>query len=156
MSEVNQKLKKASYRGINFFYQSSNETGGFKFAEHQYPGSDNFNIEQLGRRPRRFSIEAKVDFDSRDSFRIALNTPESGIFAHPMYGNFLVKVTDFSLSDSKDVLGFYTFTVEFVVELGLQIPSLSTIGTAVISRLRSALVTSAGALLKKSLKRIGF
>jgi len=156
MAQVFGKFKKATYRGIPFLYQSTNESGGFKTVEHLYPGSDNFQIEQLGKTPRKFNIEAKIDFNNRDAFDTVLNTPGSGLLSHPMYGNFIVKVTQYTKNDSKDQLGFYDYTVEFVVEIGLIIPRLSTIALSQISRLRSAMFTSSSSLLKKNLKRLGF
>ena len=127
------ELKTASYRGIEFFYQSSTESGGFKFAEHIYPDSDNIIIEQLGKVPRRFSFECRVLFENRDAFDNALNTEGTGTLSHPMYGNFPVKVTSVSKRDSIDDLGLYDYSIEFVIEEGSINPVDAGVTTTVIN-----------------------
>jgi len=139
---VNDELNKASYRGIEFFYKSSTEAGGFKTAEHLYPGSDNFIVEQLGKVPRRFDIEARVKFDNRDAFDIALNTPGDGLLSHPMFGFFTVKVTQYTKSDAINDLGLYDYSIQFIVQIGLIVPTLAGITTAVISQLRAEVFTN--------------
>ncbi len=139
---VNNQLNTASYRGIEFFYKSSSETGGFKTAEHLYPGSDNFVVEQLGKVPRRFDITARVRFENRDAFDIALNTSGPGLLSHPMFGNFIVKVTQYTKSDTIDDLGLYDYTIQFIVEIGLIVPTVQSITNSVISRGRAAVFTN--------------
>lgn len=155
MADVFNKLKRGTYRSIPFYYQSTSESSGFKYAEHTYPGSDNFTIEQLGKRPKRFNIEGKVDYDRRDDIDVALNTPGSGILSHPLYGNFIVKVLEYTKTDSKDELGFYSYSMVFAVEIGLIIPRLSTVGLQAISTLRATGVTAAGTALQSGLSGIG-
>ena len=150
------ELKSASYRGIPFFYKGSSETSGFKFAEHLYPGSDNFNIEQLGLRPRRFNIDCRVPFDVRDAIDNALNTAGVGILSHPMFGNFSVKVTEYTKTDSVDDLGLYTYSVQFSVEVGLIVPTIEDITSSVVNTLRSTLVTATTNFTKNALSGFGF
>lgn len=149
------QLKTASYRGIPFFYQSSTESGGFKVAEHLYPGSDNFKIEQLGQVPTRFNIECRIKFEDRDRFDNALNTQGSGILSHPMFGNFIVKVTEYTKSDTKNDLGLYDYSVQFVKEIGLIIPSIEGIALSVINSLRSTLVEKTSIYIKNALGVLG-
>lgn len=137
------QLKSASYRGIPFFYKSSSETGGFKTAEHLYPASDNFKIEQLGKVPKRYDIEARVKFDNRDSFDNALDTQGSGLLSHPMYGNIIVKITQYRKSDSIDDLRLYNYTIQFIKEIGLIIPTLEGIGLSIINNAKSLVLTNA-------------
>lgn len=134
------KLVRASYRGIEFFYKSSSETGGFKVAEHLYPGSDNFKVEQLGKVPRRFDIEARVKFENRDSFDNALDTSGSGLLSHPMYGNIIVKVTQYTKTDTIDDLGLYNYSIQFVFEFGLILPTLEGIGLSMINQAKAAVL----------------
>lgn len=148
--------KTASWRGVQFYYRSSSETGGFKTAEHLYPGSDNFKIEQLGKTPRRFSIECQVSKDNRDIFDVALNQQGNGILVHPMYGVFSCKVETYSKSDSITELGLYTYTVDWVQELGFITPSPGTLTASVVSKLRATGVTKATAMIKSKLKGLGF
>ena len=152
MSEVNSKLKPGSYRGVTFFYRSTAEEFGFKTAVHEYPGSDNFNVEQLGKKGRIFNIEAKVDFESRDSFDIALNTSGSGLLSHPLYGSFVVKVGQYSKNDSVDSLGFYSYSIKFFVEIGLIVPTLESISQSIISNGRSFVLENVVSLINDQVK----
>lgn len=150
-----EEIKVASYRGIPFFYDGSTETGGFKVAEHLYPGSNNFIVEQLGRNPQKFDIQCKVKTENKQNFDVALNTPGNGTLNHPMLGTFLVKVTSYNKSDAIDALGYYNYQVQFVVEIGLIVPTVEQLSIAVISQLRANLLDKASAGLKTSLKRLG-
>jgi prophage DNA circulation protein len=148
--------KTASWRGIQFFYRSSTETGGFKTAEHLYPGSNNFKIEQLGKTPRRFNIECQVTKDTRDAFDVALGTAGSGVLVHPMYGVFICKMTQYTKDDNINELGLYTYQIEWVQEFGLIAPSPSTLSASVISKLRASGVENATTMIKEKLKGLGF
>lgn len=148
-------VKTCSYRGVTFFYKGTSENNGFKTAQHLYPGSDNFVAEQLGKAPRTFSIDAQIEFDNRDRFDNALNTSGSGILNHPMYGSFIVKVLTYSKNDSTDRLGLYDYSIQFIVEQGLILPTIEGISLSAINNLRSKLVTSSGSYIKKSLDSIG-
>jgi len=150
------ELKTASYRGVSFFYKSSSETSGFKNAQHFYPGSDNFKVEQLGKMPKRFDIESRVLFQDRDRFDNALNTPGVGILSHPMFGNFSVKVTEYTKTDTVDDLGLYNYSIQFVVELGLIIPTIESIATSVVNTIRANVFTAATNFMKNTLGSFGF
>lgn len=142
MSEVNSQLKRATYRGIPFFYRETSEEWGFKTAKHEYPGSDNVIIEQLGKKARIFNITARVEFESREAFDNALNTSGSGILSHPMYGLFIVKVGEYTKSDTVTDLGFYTYSIQFFVEIGLIIPTIEGIAVSVVSNARSLVLNN--------------
>lgn len=151
MSTLND-LKEASFRGVKFFYKSSYESEGFKVAEHIYPGSDNFKIQQLGHVPRRFSIDAIVRFDDRDSFDSALRTGGTGILSHPMYGIFLAKIGGtYTKSDTVDSLGLYAYTIPFVVEVGLIEPTISGISLSLINIARSGVITNVSNFVKSQI-----
>lgn len=94
-------MNTASFRGINFFYQSTSEDYGFKHAEHVYPGSPNFQLEQLGLNRRLLKIEAIVRLQDRQAFDIALTNESAGLLVHPIYGTIEVKVGTFTKTDSK-------------------------------------------------------
>ena len=128
------ELQRATYNGIQFFYRSSSEARGFKYAEHLYPGSDNFTIEQLGKVPRKFTIQAQVQFSERDVLNAALDAGGTGLLSHPMYGNLAVKVTTYNPTDNINDLGLYEYSLEFVVEFGFIIPTVEKIATTIVSR----------------------
>jgi prophage DNA circulation protein len=153
---LSDSFKGGSWRGVEFFYKSTAETRGFKNSVQMFAGSDNFRVEQMGRMPRQFVISMQVKDENRDSFDTALNTSGSGILLHPKYGNFTAKVTQYSKSDTTDNYGLYDYTVTFVIEFGLIVPTLSVLTTAGVSALRSQAVTSASSFAKDKLKGFGF
>lgn len=148
--------KKASWRGVPFYYRGSTEQRGFKTVQHLYPGSNNFKVEQMGNMPKQFVISAQVSDESRDSIDAALNASGAGILSHPKYGNFTAKVTEYSKVDSIDRYGLYDYSITFVIEFGLFLPSLSTLTTSGISALRAAGVDKISAFGKAKLGRFGF
>jgi len=152
MSEVNSKLKRSTYRGIQFFYRETSEEWGFKTAKHEYPGSDNVVIEQLGKKGRIFNINARVEFERRDAFDNALNTSGSGILSHPMYGNLIVKVGEYTKSDAVTDLGFYTYAIQFFVEIGLIIPTIESISVSAISNARAAVLENVVSFVNERVK----
>jgi prophage DNA circulation protein len=148
--------KQASWRGISFYYRGSTEQRGFKTVQHLYPGSNNFKIEQMGKMPKQFTISAQIDDDNRDVLDAALNASGSGILSHPKYGNFTAKVTTYTKSDSIDKYGLYDYSITFIIEFGLFLPSLSTLTTSAISSLRAAGIGKVKSFGKSKLKRFGF
>ena len=139
-----------------FYYRGSTEDRGFKTVQHLYPGSNNFKIEQMGRMPKQFAISAQIEDERRDVLDAALNASGSGILAHPKYGNFTAKVTEYSKVDSIDRHGLYNYSIKFVIEFGLFLPSLSTLTTAGISALRADGVGKLSAFGKAKLAKFGF
>ena len=131
-------LKPASFRGAPFFYLSTNgEDLGFKTALHVFPGSDNFELEQLGRVPRRIPLDIRTTADQVERFNIAVTTPGSGRLSHPEFGNLIVKVGGVSRTTNINRLNFFEYSVEFFVEVGPLIPSISGVAASVISRAES-------------------
>jgi len=147
---------KASWRGVPFYYRGSTEERGFKTVQHLYPGSNNFKVEQMGRMPKQFVISAQIEDESRDAIDAALNASGSGILSHPKYGNFTAKVTEYSKTDSIERHGLYDYSIKFVIEFGLFLPSLSTLTTSGISALRANGVGKMSAFGKAKLGRFGF
>lgn len=148
--------KKASWRGVPFYYRGSTEQRGFKTVQHLYPGSNNFKVEQMGKMPKQFVISAQIDDGNRDVLDAALNASGSGILSHPKYGNFTAKVTTYTKSDSIDKYGLYDYSITFVIEFGLFLPSLSALTTSGISALRASGVNKISAYGKSVLGRFGF
>jgi len=148
---VNDELKAPNFRGVPYLYRGTAETHGFKTAEHIYPGSDNVIVEQLGLVPRKFRMAIQITFENRDAFDVALNTPGNGTLVHPLYGNFLVKVSEYTKDDRMDVLGLYDYSVEFTVEVGIITPTGGSISPSLINQDREALFESNTVFMGESL-----
>ena len=57
--------------------------------------------------------------------------------------------------DSTNDLGLYDYTVQFVVDLGLLIPTIESLSNSLINNLRSNLVTKGTVLGQVKLKELG-
>ncbi len=126
----------ASYRGVSFLTSATTTTGGRKDVLHEFPNRDLQNIEDLGLRPRSFSINAVITGDNyiveRNDLLIKLEEGESGVLVHPFFGSINnVVCRSYSLSQSEANLGVATFSIEFAVSnsTGLPVPAQSVISS---------------------------
>lgn len=92
-------LFEGSFRGARFLIKSASTSIGRKQILHEYPNSDKQKVEDLGLKPRSFSIKAIVSadppsmagglsyFEKRDALLAALETPGNGTLSHPFFSN---------------------------------------------------------------------
>lgn len=95
-------LLPASYRGVPFYIESSNQSFGRRVDIKTFSGVDEAEVQDFGRSPETFSLEAYVianvenDFDhfkGRDALIDAINTTIlHGTLVHPYYGVMEVAV----------------------------------------------------------------
>jgi prophage DNA circulation protein len=149
-------FKIGSWRGVKFYYRGTTENRGFKNSLKLFPGSDNFVVEQLGRQPRKFTIDMQVENEDRDAFDSALNTTGSGLLVHPMYGTFTAKLVDYTKTDTIQTFGLYNYVANFYIEIGLIVPTEETLTTIGISAVRSEAVSTASSFLKSKFSSFGF
>lgn len=107
----------ASFRGISFLARNENTTRGKKIVIHEYPNSDDRYVEELGKLPPIFEIEAIVHGKDatarRESLQNALELPGLGEFVHPIEGIILVKATEFSVNSNQTEIGQHVFQIRF-------------------------------------------
>ena len=84
-------LQTASFRSIVFDVVSTEDDAERALARHSYPYKDGDDIEDMGRRARRFSIKAIFhgdDYEQRlQKFIAVLDLPGPGVLVHPVFGN---------------------------------------------------------------------
>lgn len=111
------RLIGATFRGVPFFVEASERSGGRRGVTHEYPLRDEPFREDLGRDTRGFSIEGYVCGDDylaqRDRLLDALEAYGPGTLVHPYYGTLTVAVKSFRVRDSRDDGGLAKFSVEF-------------------------------------------
>lgn len=112
-----EKLHPASFKGVSFSVPSESESGGKKIAEHNYPGSDIRNNEELGTLPPSFSLDVIIHGENVDDRRRALirvlNSPGNGTLVHPVYGSIDVLATSYSASSDDGNVGIVRMSIEF-------------------------------------------
>jgi len=147
--------KQGSYRSVPFFYRGTSEPGGFDNAIHRYPGSDNIQVEQMRKIEKIFNMDIGIRLEDKGRFDNAISTPGTGILIHPIEGRFLVKLTTFTKDDTVTQLGLLDYRVNFVVEIGLNIPTAQGITLSLINRLRSEALTKVAQNAKDRFVRLG-
>lgn len=127
------ELQACSYKGFRFLYRSITTRGGQKIAMHEFPGSNNRNVEDLGQFPDIFTVDGIVHgLESvrtggalvarglnyiRDvrRFKQILSEGGEGDFVHPTQGTFKVKALTYTLVESDNELGAAKFQITFAV-----------------------------------------
>lgn len=90
------RLRPASFRGVPFGVEAESGSAGRRGRVHEYPFRDMPYTEDLGRRARRWRIQAFVIGDDADLQRDALisacEVKGAGELIHPTLGNLQVQV----------------------------------------------------------------
>ncbi len=109
----------ASFRGVPFFVETGDRTGGRRAVVHEFPYRDDPFVEDLGRKARPFRIEGYVVGDDymaqRDALLDALeNVAGTGELVHPSYGVLRVVCLNATVRESKTEGGIATFAIDFI------------------------------------------
>jgi prophage DNA circulation protein len=112
------RLIGASFRGVAFFVEEVQRSGGRRTHPHEFPGGDDPHVDDLGRRARVFPVTGYVlgdDYVSqRDKLIEALeDVPGPGRLAHPYYGTRRAICSGFDTRESISSGGVAEFTIEF-------------------------------------------
>lgn len=108
----------ASFRGVKFWTETAERTGGRQTVAHEFPFSEAAPYtEDLGRKGRAFAVEGYVigaEYTSaRDALLTALEDSGPGELVHPFYGTRRVVVVTYRVRESRDAGGFAQFSIEF-------------------------------------------
>ncbi len=115
-------LGKLSYKNVEMIFVSSNIAGGKKTATQEYINSDLQLIEELGLKPRSFSVTAYValvgeetDYVSKVTNILAtLESPGYGVLVHPIHGIVTnVICLGYGLNETTDEIGVGLLQIEF-------------------------------------------
>lgn len=107
----------ASFRGIPFFVEESEFSGGRRIARHEYPGRDEPFIEDMGRSAREFNVDGYVIGanyqNDRDALMTALEKHGIGELIHPFHGTRHVMVASFRVRETIADGGMARFGISF-------------------------------------------
>lgn len=109
---------KASYNGAEFLVRASDAKFGRRVQVHEYPLRDKPYAEDLGRKTRKFSLDAffiGADYlAARDKLITEIEKMGGGELVHPYYGNMNITITDFSVRESTAHGGYGIIKMNFV------------------------------------------
>lgn len=134
MSWSNQ-LEIASFAGVEFQCQSTEDSIDRRLAEHEYPWKDGADIEDMGRRARRTRITAVfvgAEYETElGAFLKVADGGKVGRFIHPLLGSWNAYVASAPIKHEHSSRDMATVDVEFVEDGTLTaLPDLFTIEKA--------------------------
>ena len=108
----------ASFRGVQFFVESSDISAGRRTVTHQYPQRDEPFTEDLGRAAREYEISAFVlgedCVDQAYAVRDAIEQPGPGTLVHPEFGEVQVIARPGGSMSFSQTRRIVRFTLTFV------------------------------------------
>ena len=116
MSVFKQKYP-ASFRGVPFLVNTETKSGGKKVVSHEYVNNDERFVEELGKLPPSFTVQAIVHGEDAIQRRLdlerVLDIEGLGDLIHPIYGNIKVKSTTYSVTSRQNDTGRFDFSINF-------------------------------------------
>ena len=113
-----EELLPASFRGANFFVDSSDSDFGRRQVDHSFPGRDDVYTEDNGRATDGFVIEGYVLGDDYKIARDAIisacrDVAGPGVLVHPYYGQRSVSCKGIRVRGTRREGGFATISITF-------------------------------------------
>lgn len=143
-----QQLQPGSWRGVGFVLDAGQTKAGRRVAIHEYPYRDTAWPEDLGKLPRRFSVEAYLTGDDvyqqRDAMLAACEQPGPGTLVHPTLGSVQCVLLDFTVTDRRERGRYVEVSLAFILAGDVLYPT-GAIATG-------DAITSAGAALNTASK----
>ncbi len=124
------QLQSASFRDVPFYTRNTPGEIGRRVAVHEYPLRDDPYPEDLGRKARRYTVDAFVMGDNymaqRDRIIKALEKFGPGMLVHPQYRRLRVQVLSARPNHSSREGGMCRFSIQFVEAGKNQFPHQKT------------------------------
>ena len=112
-------LQDASFRGVPFECISTKDAVSKSQAIHQAPYSDEAYIEDMGKDPRKISIQAVFTGDDykaeSDNLILALDETGSGELIHPIYGICTASVLSHNVDHDVENVDTCYISIEFIL-----------------------------------------
>lgn len=120
-------LRPASWRGVPFEVNGDDAEFGRRVVVHEYPQRDKPYVEDLGRKTRKFALDAWVcahvdnGFDpwaARDALVAAIEEGDVGTLVHPFWGSLQGHISNVKVKQTSTVNGGYVNLQMDFVESG--------------------------------------
>ena len=140
----------ASYKGVPFEVDVSTVRGGRRIVTHEYPTSENWDNEDLGRAKQVFDVTGYTFGDDADAWAHRLydacNSPGSGLLTLPTMASRRARNLTVASTFKKDEMGRIGVDMTFVREADSQggLFSVSMLVGAVLSAVKTAALSLSG------------
>lgn len=146
-----QQLQPGSWRGVGFVLDAGQTAAGRRVAIHEYPYRDDAWAEDLGKLPRRFSVQAYLVGDDvyaqRDAMLKACEQSGAGTLVHPTLGSLSCVLLEFATTDRRERGRYVEVQFSFIVAGDVKYPSTSiATGQGVLSAASRVIAVSRGDL----------
>ena len=146
-----QQLQPGSWRGVGFVLDAGQTVAGRRIALHEYPYRDDVWPEDLGKLPRRFSVQAFLVGDDvyaqRNAMLAACEQAGAGTLVHPTLGSTQVVLMEFSVTDRRDRGRYVEVQLTFIMAGDVRYPATGiATGQAVTSAAAALQAASKGDL----------
>lgn len=137
MSPWRPKQGAAKFRGVSFFVESGERSGGRQTVAHEFPYSeDAAYTEDLGLKGREFVVDGYVvgtEYElTRDALLKALETPGPGELIHPYFGTRRVAVVSFRVRQQRAEGGLAAFSITFRESSTKPAAPIATVDTSAV------------------------
>ena len=111
-------LLPVSFRGIPFYVEAHQHSGGRRKEVHEFPQRERPFVEDLGRRARSYRVRGYVIghdyFRLRDDLVKACEASTDGRLVHPYLGELRVHCRSYTLQEARTTGGLARFDIDFV------------------------------------------
>ncbi len=129
MRDWRKTLLPASFRGVPFWIDGEDLSGGRRLAKHEYAGGETTIVEDLGRATNSFDVTGYLVGDDADlkakAIQAACGLAGAGLLIMPMDGGMMANAEGFRRTRERDKANYIRFDVTFVPSGALPIAALS-------------------------------
>jgi prophage DNA circulation protein len=154
-----QQLQPGSWRGVGFVLDAGDTAAGRRVAIHEYPYRDDAWAEDIGKLPRRFTIQAFIVGDDcyqqRDAMLRACEQSGAGTLVHPTLGSIQCVLLEFACADRRERGRVVELQFAFIVAGDVKYPATATATGQNVTAAASKLTTASASDLGSTLSSIG-
>lgn len=153
-----QQLQPGSWRGAGFFIDAGETAAGRRVAIHEYPYRDDAWAEDLGKLPRRFTIQAWIVGDDvyqqRDAMLAACEQAGAGTLVHPTMGSIQCVLLEFGCADRRERGRVVELQFSFILAGDVLYPATATATIQAVTGAAARLNIASASDLGSSLQSI--
>lgn len=149
------RWKRATFGGAAFFVDTQELQEGRRLVVHEYPGGEQYDVEDMGRAATRLEVTAYFVSDVADTESAALlSLLELGapqLLSIPMFGTRMFRAESWRPSWGRTILNFVGFQITFVEESSANAPVATGLGASQLGIMGADLPVTLGAAVEASL-----